>query len=170
MQEKPPMSPLVPPMREYTGDHLLQFTKKWRVSCMNSITLVCLVLFTLYAFMNIFSDGYNFSLSMAWKIASDGLHSGILAINAGTAGFSAVLCFFPLGIWGCIALKLSLKNPSAEKSLIVWTSVLLGVTAFLILSLMVFNSLPCIDQSPDGSSSVCAMPIRPGVPVPTPWP
>jgi hypothetical protein len=175
MQEKPPISPPEPSIGECAGDNSLQPPKKQGTGCLNIITAVCLVLFAFYAAMNIFSDGYHFSPSLSSEIVSDGLQSGIMYINGGAAGLSAILCFFPLSVWGFIALVLSLigywrKKPHAKKSPIVWAIILLGVTICMMVGLMGFDSLPCVRQTLTGSSDVCAMPIRSGVVAPTPYP
>lgn len=175
MQEPPPTSPSELSIGEYAGDNPLQLPKKQGTGCLNIITAVCLVLFTFYAIMNIFSDGYNFNPSLSSEIVSDGLQSGIMYINGGAAGLSAILCFFPLSIWGFIALVLSFivywrKKPHAKKSPIVWAIILLGVTICMMVGLMGFDGLPCARQTLTGSSDVCAMPIRPGIVAPTPYP
>ena len=144
------------------------------LTTMNIITTIFLGLFTLYVAFNVFSDGYQFGPSIVWIIVSDALRSGMLEVNGEGAALSAILCFFPLGIWCLVPLLLSLiaygrKKPSAQKSTIMWASMLLGVVTLIIIGLFAISHF-CVPETLTGSSPVCRLPLRPGVVVPTPSP
>jgi hypothetical protein len=172
MQEQPP----IPPLEHSIGESASISSRRqpWKLGAgwLNIITLVGIVFVIYYTAINILSDGYEFSPANALSILSDGLQSGMLYINGEAPGMSTILCFFPLCFWCVIVLVafLLMKKPYRKKSLIMWASILLVVSLSLTTGLWIFASLPCSLETLTGSSPVCAMPIRPGVPLPTPGP
>ncbi|EFH82497.1 hypothetical protein [Ktedonobacter racemifer] len=172
MQEQPPISPLESPISGSVSNIFRRQPARFGAGWLNIITLVGIVFVIYYTAINILSDGYEFSPANALSILSDGLQSGMLYINGEAPGMSAILCFFPLCFWCFIVLVafLLMKKPYRKKSLIIWASILLVVCLSLTTGLWIFASLPCSLETLTGSSPVCAMPIRPGVPLPPPGP
>jgi len=159
MQEKPSISPSVMHVKqEKLSIHLPVI--------MNIITAVILVLLIPFTAVNVLDTEYYMSLSDAWANVSIGLQSGFLYVDGGGAFLLTFIFFLPLSIWCLITLRFSLvaclrKKPFAKKSNIVWASILLGMTLLAVICLLFASSLPCIDEYH------CALPLRPGVVVPT---
>jgi amino acid transporter len=163
MQEKPSSHPSVLQEKRYLH-HL---------SILNIMTAFALVFVTFLSIVAIFTYGEDFSLFDAWQTIHDGLQSGFILIQ-GDAPFLIVFLFvFPLIIWEVIIVvaaraESQQKKPSEKKAALVWSIILLGITVFLMGSLLVLCISPCTGLFPNGSDPTCAMPIRPGVSVPTP--
>ncbi|GHO63947.1 hypothetical protein KSC_028390 [Ktedonobacter sp. SOSP1-52] len=139
-----------------------------RSSAINSITAICLTLFTLWAVLSILSDGYQFGPSVQWEIVSDALKFGVLQLNQEAIGLS-VVGYFLVGLWSLISLVLSLaayrRNTLDEKKPLIWALVLFGVIILVIGCLLAANTT-CVPRFPGGSSPVCALPLRPGASLP----
>lgn len=142
------------------------------VKIMNIVATVGLVVFTVFAFFVIFSYLFEISPSHTWQIISDGLKSGLLELNDAAVALTTVFCFFPLGLWCLAALVLSFiaylrKKGYVNKSVILWTSILLIVVVLIVVGLFVADS-NCVPDTLVGSSTACNLPIRPGIVAPTP--
>jgi hypothetical protein len=142
---------------------------------MNIIAAICLVLVTLYVYLDVFSFGYGANFSYSWDTVTEAFKSGILYINAdnGDAGLAAI-AYFLISVWAIVALirysrAYSRGRIYAHKSSIILASALLVVACFLMIYLG-FLQATCVDQAPHGSSPVCASPVRPGIVPPTPHP
>jgi hypothetical protein len=169
MQEKPPISPPVS-IDEYPVDNLFQPPKKRGIGWLNIITAVFLGFFILFTAIDVLSTSYYTSLSTASENVSNAFKTGILYVDGEGAVLFAFIIFFPLGVWGFVAFMLSLadyrRNKSRVKKLpVVWAGILFGVIILVIAgSFYLALGLSCIDEYH------CALPIRPGVMVPTPGP
>jgi hypothetical protein len=165
MQEKPSSHPSILQEKRYLHNYLHNFF------VLNIMTAFALVVVTFLAIVGVFNYGEDFSLSDAWQTIHNGLQSGFILIQGDAPFLIGFFCVFPLIPWEVVVAWAAFqqKKPSKKKTALVWAIILLGITVFLMGILLVLCISPCTGLFPNGSDPTCAMPIRPGVSVPTPY-
>jgi len=86
--------------------------------------------------------------------------------------FLALVLIFPLWCAAALVINVSLylsKHPGASKLTILGASLMLGIVILTVAGVSAFNRSCVVTHSvPDGSEDTCAIPLHPGVTLPTP--